>query len=91
MHGYQRLKKDCGFTITYPKIEATIYLNYQPVNNDINTLLKDAQTLTYKHVIKADIILEQPYLNPDKRVYGMFYQVNGIHGYKLPIYATDNY
>jgi gliding motility-associated lipoprotein GldD len=37
-------------------------------------LLRDAQTLTYKHVIKADDILEQPYLNLIK-VYGMFYQV----------------
>ncbi|MBC5840180.1 gliding motility lipoprotein GldD [Flavobacterium sp. F-380] len=85
-----KAEKDCGFTITYPKMKATIYLNYQPVNNDINALLKDAQTLTYKHVIKADDILEQPYLNPDKKVYGMFYQVNGNAATNSQFYATDS-
>jgi gliding motility-associated lipoprotein GldD len=57
-------------------MKATIYLTYKPVNN-INVLLRDAQKLTYEHVIKADDILEQPYLNPPK-VYGMFYQVDGM-------------
>lgn len=85
-----KAEKDCSFTITYPKMKATIYLNYQPVNNDINALLKDAQTLTYKHVIKADDILEQPYLNPDRKVYGMFYQVDGNAATNSQFYATDS-
>jgi gliding motility-associated lipoprotein GldD len=49
------------------KMKATIYLTYKPVNNNINVLLRDAQKLTYEHVIKADDILEQPYLNPLKK------------------------
>lgn len=85
-----KAQKDCGLTITYPKMKATIYLNYQPVNNDINALLKDAQTLTYKHVIKADDIIEQPYLNPNKKVYGMFYQVDGNAATNSQFYATDS-
>ena len=48
---------DCGFTITYPKMKATIYLSYKPVSGDINKLLRDAQKLTFEHVIKADDIL----------------------------------
>lgn len=60
-------EKDCGFTISYPNMKATIYLTYKPVSNNINKLLRDAQKLTFEHVIKADDILEQPYLNPEKR------------------------
>jgi gliding motility-associated lipoprotein GldD len=56
-----------------------IYLTYKPVNNNINALLRDAQKLTYEHVIKADDILEQPFKSA-KKVYGMFYQVDG-NGY----------
>jgi gliding motility-associated lipoprotein GldD len=48
-------------------MKATIYLTYKPVTKNINELLRDAQKLTYEHVIKADDILEQPYLNPDKK------------------------
>jgi gliding motility-associated lipoprotein GldD len=82
--------KDCGYSITYPKMKATIYLTYKPVNNNINKLLRDAQKLTYEHVIKADDILEQPYLNPDRKVYGMFYQVDGNAATNSQFYATDS-
>jgi len=83
-------EKDCGFTITYPKMKATIYLTYKPVNNDIKKLLRDAQKLTFEHVIKADDILEQPYLNQQKKVYGMFYQVDGNAATNSQFYATDS-
>ncbi|MBF7092197.1 gliding motility lipoprotein GldD [Flavobacterium sp. ALJ2] len=83
-------EKDCGFMISYPKMKATIYLTYKPVNNDINKLLKDAQKLTYEHVIKADDILEQPYLNPNKKAYGMFYQVEGNAATNSQFYITDS-
>jgi gliding motility-associated lipoprotein GldD len=83
-------KGDCNFEINYPKMKATVYLTYKPVNNDINTLLRDAQKLTYEHVIKADDILEQPYLNPTKKVYGMFYQVEGNAATNTQFYVTDS-
>lgn len=83
-------EKDCGFTITYPKMKATIYLTYKPVNNNINKLLRDAQKLTFEHVIKADDILEQPYLNEQTKVYGMFYQVNGNAATNSQFYVTDS-
>ena len=83
-------EKECGFAITYPKMKATIYLTYKPVNNNIDKLLRDAQKLTYEHVIKADDILEQPYLNPEKKVFGMFYQVNGNAATNSQFYATDS-
>jgi len=38
--------KDCGFTITYPKMKATIYLTYKSVHGDLDKLLRDAQKLT---------------------------------------------
>ncbi|WP_281238071.1 gliding motility lipoprotein GldD [Flavobacterium praedii] len=82
--------KDCGYSITYPKMKATIYLTYKPVSNNMNKLLRDAQKLTYEHVIKADDILEQPYINPDKKVYGMFYQVDGNAATNSQFYATDS-
>ena len=83
-------EKECGFTITYPKMKATIYLTYKPVQNNIKKLLRDAQKLTYEHVIKADNILEQPYINTNKKVYGMFYQLTGNAATNAEFYATDS-
>jgi gliding motility-associated lipoprotein GldD len=53
-------------------------------------LLKDAQKLTYEHVIKADDILEQPFLNREAKVYGMFYEVNGNAATNAQFYVTDS-
>lgn len=80
----------CSFEITYPQMKGTLYLTYKPVRNNIDSLLRDAQKLTYKHVIKADDILEQPYLNPEKNVYGMFYLVKGNAATNTQFYATDS-
>ena len=52
--------------------------------------MRDAQKLTYEHVIKADDIIEQPYINGDKKVYGMFYQVSGNAATNAQFYATDS-
>jgi len=83
-------KADCNFEIHYPKMKATVYISYKPVRNDINVLLRDAQKLTYEHVIKADDILEQPFLNKTNKVYGMFYQVNGNAATNAQFYVTDS-
>lgn len=83
-------EKNCAFKINYPKLKATIYMNYKPVNGDLNKLLKDAQKLTYDHTIKADGIIEQPFVNPDNKVYGMFYEVEGNAATNVQFYATDS-
>jgi gliding motility-associated lipoprotein GldD len=74
----------------YPQMKATVYLTYKPVSNNINDLLRDAQKLTYEHVIKADDILEQPFLNPENKVYGMFYEVGGNAATNSQFYVTDS-
>lgn len=83
-------KPGCNFTINYPKMKATIYLTYKPVNNNIAILLRDAQKLTYEHVIKADDITEQPFMNVKDKVYGMFYQVDGNAATNAQFYVTDS-
>ncbi|RDI11887.1 gliding motility lipoprotein GldD [Flavobacterium sp. AG291] len=83
--------KDCSsLEIHYPKMKATIYLNYKPINGNLEELLRDAQTLTYKQVVKADDIREQPYINPEKKSYGMFYEVGGNAATNAQFYVTDS-
>lgn len=83
-------KGACGFDIKYPNMKGTIYIDYKPVNNNIQMLLRDAQKLTYEHVIKADDIQEQPFINRDSKVYGMFYQVGGDAATNAQFYLTDS-
>ena len=82
--------KQCGYTIAYPNLNATIYLSHRPVNNDLKRLLKDAQNLTQEHVVKADEIIPKSYENKEKRTYGMFYEVLGDAASQSQFYLTDS-
>jgi len=82
--------KGCQFRIVYPQMKASIYIDYKPVQNNLESLLVDAQKLTYNHTIRAEEIIEHPYVNPDKKVYGMFYNVTGDAATNIQFYATDS-
>lgn len=83
-------KSDNAFTIDYPEMEAAIFLTYNPVTGNLNSLLSDAQKFSYEHVVKADAILEQPFVNQEDGVYGMFYEVKGDAASQAQFYATDS-
>ncbi|MEH6763562.1 MAG: gliding motility lipoprotein GldD [Aequorivita antarctica] len=84
-------KKDCNINITYPNMKATLYLTYNDVrSNNLDSLLRDAQNLAYDHTSKANSIPEQPFVNPDKKVYGMFYMINGNAATQAEFYITDS-
>lgn len=83
-------KPSCSFEIHYPAMKATVFINYKPVDNNLNALLKDAQKLTYEHFIKADEITSQPFINNKDKVYGMFYSVEGDAATNAQFYATDS-
>ena len=46
--------------------------------------------LAYDHNIKAESIPEQPFVNPEKSVYGMFYMINGDAASQSHFYVTDS-
>ena len=79
-----------AITLDYPLLNAAIYITYKPVEDNLNSLLSDAQKLSYEHVIKADDITEQPYINPEDSVYGMFYEVSGDAASQSQFYVTDS-
>ncbi len=81
---------DCSMVIDYPWMKGAIYLTYKQVDNNLTTLLSDAQKLSYEHVVKADNIIEQPFLNENDKVYGMFYEVTGNAASQSQFYVTDS-
>jgi len=82
--------KDCSIVLDYPMMKGSIYLTYKPVNNNLDTLLIDAQKLSYEHVVKADNIIDQAFINEEKGVYGMFYEVSGNAASQSQFYVTDS-
>lgn len=84
-------KKAYGLDITYPSLKGTIYISYKEiVNNNLEPYLLDAQSITQKHSQRADEIIEQPFLDPENKVFGMFYEVGGNAASQSQFYVTDS-
>lgn len=83
-------KNDCSMKIEYPKMDATIFVDYAPVHENINELLIDGQKLSISHNRMADVIDDKIYINPDQGVYGMFYSIEGNAASNVQFYATDS-
>ena len=84
------IKDDCSLVIDYPMMKGSVYLTYKKVDGNIRNLLIDAQKLTYEHVTKADQIDPKEFINEERKVYGMFYEVMGDAASQSQFYATDS-
>ncbi len=81
---------ESSVTLNYPEMKGSIFMTYKPVEGNLKQLLNDAQKLSYEHVVKADNIIEQPYIDGDKRVFGMYYEVKGNAASQAQFYLTDS-
>ena len=79
-----------SITLDYPNMKGSIFITYKKVKDNLEKLLSDAQKLSYEHVVKADNITEQPFINDKNKVYGMFYEVRGDAASQSQFYVTDS-
>jgi gliding motility-associated lipoprotein GldD len=85
-----RVGKNCQLKLEYPSIKGDLYMTYKAVNGNIESLLSDAQKLSREHMVKADNIVEQPYIDLSNDVYGMYYEVIGDAASQAQFYLTDS-
>lgn len=85
-----RYKTDCWFDVLYPKMKGSIYISYYPVEDNLKSLIIDAQKLPLSHEIKADAIMSRTYINDEHKTYGLFYEVQGNAASQAQFYLTDS-
>lgn len=76
--------------IEYPSLNGKIHISYKTVHNNINQILEDTRKLAYKHTIKADAINEKLIFKPDKKVYGILYEIDGNAASSAQFFLTDS-
>jgi gliding motility-associated lipoprotein GldD len=79
-----------GQSLFYPKLNATLYLSYSPIKNNLDSLLNDAYKLPSKHLRKAYEIPERIFINKEKRVYGTMFNVVGDAASQIQFFLTDS-
>lgn len=94
---YAKLKPDpypnpdeCWYNVHFLPFNATLHLSYKPLKNrkELFKMLDDANTMVFKHVMKADEIKESFIKLPDK--YGIFYELDGSTATHNQFYITDS-
>ncbi len=83
--------------ITVPANKADIHISYYSLNNQqvpgrilLNEFMEETHSLAYKHSIKADAIQEQVFMNPEKKVYGLIYKIEGNAASPMQFFLTDS-
>lgn len=80
----------CWIQLDYDDMKGSVFITYQPVANNLDSLLQDAQKLPLQHTIKADLIEGDIYTNDLNKTYGMFYEVDGDAASQAQFYLTDS-
>jgi len=83
-------EEPCWINIEFPGYKGKIHLTYKALNNDLAKYVEDIHTLAYKHIIKADDIIEKPVSYPDRKVYGLIYDIRGNTASSMSFYLTDS-
>ncbi|MGE0077009.1 MAG: gliding motility lipoprotein GldD [Bacteroidales bacterium] len=76
--------------VDFPGYKARIHLSYKDVAGNLNLMTEDAHSLAYKHTVKADAIDEQVFSNPQKKVYGILYDIKGNSASSVQFFLTDS-
>ena len=79
-----------NINLIYPEMKATVYLSYNQVNQNLDSLLNDAYKLPYKHLSKAESIPERIFINPQNKVYGTLFTVVGNAASQYQFFLTDS-
>lgn len=82
--------EECWYNIIFPTFNATLHLSYLDIKDrkQLFKLIGDSRELVFKHVIKADEIIENYISTPAGK--GIFYELEGNTATNAQFYITDS-
>ena len=76
----------------FPQFNGTLHLSYETITSKkiFDELIEDAHKLAFKHTVKANSIDEGIISYPDRKVYGLYYTIDGNAASAVQFYLTDS-
>jgi gliding motility-associated lipoprotein GldD len=83
---------NCWNNMSYPQFNARLHLTYYAISSmkEYAGLVEDARTLAFKHTVKASAIDQKLINYPDKKVYGIYYAIEGNTASSVQFFLTDS-
>lgn len=77
--------------LSFPDFKGVLHLSYIPLKDNLQKCIEDSRSFVNKHIPKANAIEEQLIFNPDKQVFGTFFDIKGINAASTcQFYLTDS-
>lgn len=83
---------NCWNNLNFPRFNASLHLTYYDISSakEYYGLVEDARTLAFKHTVKANAI-DQKLINfPERKVYGVYYAIEGNTASSVQFFLTDS-
>lgn len=83
---------NCWNNLNFPQFNARLHLTYYDISSakEYYGLVEDARTLAFKHTVKANAI-DQKLINfPERKVYGVYYAIEGNTASSVQFFLTDS-
>lgn len=85
-----RKMERCWSNLTFPNQHATVYLSYKDIKDNLNQMFEDSRNLAYKHAAKASQIEEYTINIPEKKVFGIIYEIAGNAASSIQFHVSDS-
>jgi gliding motility-associated lipoprotein GldD len=76
----------------FPQFNGTLHLSYESITSKkvFDELTEDARTFAFKHTVKATSIDQGIIHNADRKIYGIYYTIDGNAASSIQFYITDS-
>lgn len=82
----------CWYNLSFPRFNGNLHLTYYDVlsQKEYAELVEDARTFAFKHTVKANAIDQRLINYPEKKVYGIYYAIEGNTASSVQFFLTDS-
>lgn len=82
----------CWYSLSFPQFNGRLHLTYYDVSSKTvyEDLVEDARTFAFKHTVKANAIDQKIINYPEKKVYGIYYAIEGNTASSVQFFLTDS-
>jgi len=96
---YATLEKDLSrdaqknwYNLHFKQFNGYLHLTYYDVSGkgEYDNMVEDARKLAFKHTIKASAIDQKVIYYPDRKVYGIYYAIEGNTASSVQFFLTDS-
>lgn len=84
--------RPCWYNLSFARFNARLHMTYYDINskNEYQGLIEDARTLAFKHTVKANAIDQKIINYPEKKLYGVYYAIEGNTASSVQFFLTDS-